>query len=390
MTDPAATEPGSSAETPTPSRPRLSGCAWILICVVLIVATTAFSVLWPIYRGKRAHADLYGKKAEIGNWTYNSNRPWHLSFIDEKTFIPGVDDTWVEIEGGRFTDADVRQIAALRRISSLSLRATSISPTALRGLGALHDVRELSIDEPLLTDADVEQILQPHWRLGSLWLSSLKLSQSAWTSIARCSGLGALILNCPGLTLDDGLPDLSSMHALEQVTLDGAELTVDGTMRLANAPRLTSLTLLRCRLSSVDFSAFGMLDALLVAQCDVAAADARNFRVPPGMVAVQLERVSLTESDPDVFAGLSRLQILSVMYGAVSDEQLHSLAGCAKLEELDLMGCSRVGDAQVPLLAAIPNLKRLGLSDTGVTSAGIVRLQTARPDLTIHSNVKLD
>lgn len=48
--------------------------------------------------------------------------------------------------------------------------------------------------------------------------------------------------------------------------------------------------------------------------------------------------------------------------------------GMTCLTELDLSRCSKVNDAGIEHLISISNLKKLGLSETGVSAEGVMRL----------------
>src|SRR5690606_16261395 len=99
---------------------------------------------------------------------------WHLSFVDEYAFVPGVDEVGAEIIGKQFTDDDVPRLVALDHFSVLKIRETSLTNEGLRGLAGIHNVSELWINHPALSDDDLGHILQRHWRLSYLMLLSPK------------------------------------------------------------------------------------------------------------------------------------------------------------------------------------------------------------------------
>jgi hypothetical protein len=134
---------------------------------------------------------------------------------------------------------------------------------------------------------------------------------------------------------------------------------------------------------SVDFSEFTTLRTFIIDNCDCTQADLRELRIPFGILRIRLYDFPLDETDPGILTGFPLLANLDLRSSTFTDEHLHALASCTKLEELNLTGCQQVGNAQIPLLRAIPNLKRLDLTGTGITAAGIEDLLSGRPDLIV-------
>ena len=81
-----------------------------------------------------------------------------------------------------------------------------------------------------------------------------------------------------------------------------------------------------------------------------------------------------------------RLTVLQLYDTKVTDEGLQYLAaGSKELGELSLVGC-RITDEGLKTLAQLKQLRLLVLDRTGVTAAGIARLQLALPECEIRSD----
>jgi hypothetical protein len=74
---------------------------------------------------------------------------------------------------------------------------------------------------------------------------------------------------------------------------------------------------------------------------------------------------------------LRHLRLNGIGVSALSLEKLRSLV---HLEQLDLQGCSRIGDDAALVLAAFPALHVVDLTGTSVTGKGIAALRHAKPE----------
>jgi hypothetical protein len=77
------------------------------------------------------------------------------------------------------------------------------------------------------------------------------------------------------------------------------------------------------------------------------------------------------------------LRHLVLASGTIEDRGLNYVVTLADLEELDIHYQRRITDAGILRLAQLKKLRRLTISDTGVTQQGIVRLRAALPNCEI-------
>ena len=80
---------------------------------------------------------------------------------------------------------------------------------------------------------------------------------------------------------------------------------------------------------------------------------------------------------------MKQLTFLNLGFTKITTEGVANLKGLTELRDLSLYD-TLVDDRALPILAALPKLKRLSLNDSRVTESGIQWLQQKRPDLKIR------
>jgi hypothetical protein len=113
----------------------------------------------------------------------------------------------------------------------------------------------------------------------------------------------------------------------------------------------------------------------------VAALDA----AAPYIVDLDLQRSGLDDAALASLDGFSELTKLRLSRNRLTDHALNALAELPKLESLNLYGNTAITDAGLEDLARIVALRRVYLWETGVTAAGLERLERLRPDLTVQT-----
>lgn len=104
----------------------------------------------------------------------------------------------------------------------------------------------------------------------------------------------------------------------------------------------------------------------------------RHVRNAQGaIVALRLKGAKLEKADFAVIGQLGELESLDLSETSVSDEDLRSLAGLAKLRELRLWD-TRIDGSGLAYLAGLEHLERLELADTKVTDATLRHLSKVK------------
>jgi hypothetical protein len=96
-----------------------------------------------------------------------------------------------------------------------------------------------------------------------------------------------------------------------------------------------------------------------------------------------LNDLSLTDVDLKLFDTAPTTRGLFLFNNQITDQGLAHLSGLTRLETLDLRRNTSITDAGLVHLAGLKNLKNLYLIHTGVTPAGVNKLQQELPNTKI-------
>lgn len=182
--------------------------------------------------------------------------------------------------------------------------------------------------------------------------------------LAKLPGLKELYLRDTQAT-DEGLAEIGKMTDLEVLYIwDGRAVTDGGIARLARLSKL----------KRVHLSGSGLTDEGLVMLSDL-----------PAIEELSLQQNRVTDAGLAGLRGQGHLRQLCVGLGdiRVTDAGLAHLGGFRKLEMLDVQSARLTGDG-LEALRALPALKEVWLSGTGVPDDAVQRLQAARPALKIR------
>jgi hypothetical protein len=263
-------------------------------------------------------------------------------------------------------DPLLHEIASkLPSLEKLNLVATSVSGEGLRHLTALRSLRSLDLSRTRISDNDLayipamraleELILESTGPNRTVRLDPAELAKARATSYGR---------------------ELTSGH----------EITDDGLRRLAGASHLRVLRLREAKVTGVGFkhlTSLTRLEELSLYCTDFDDEGARYLAVFPSIRSLDLTATKITSAALADISTMSRLSTLSLWGTAVDDASLRYLARLPDLAHLNLRE-TPITDAGLMHLAALPSLEVVELAGvTSITVAGVARLQTRRPELTI-------
>ncbi len=159
----------------------------------------------------------------------------------------------------KITDDGLRSITNLTRLQAFSASWTAISDQTLRNLQSLTDLRVLRLAGTSVTDAGLTY-LRPLTRLAKLDLLDTKVNGSGLKTFGSSKVLK--VLDVQGTEIDDeGLEAIGTFEHLEYLDLMGTQITDAGLIHLHNLKHLRFLCLLGCRDISVAAVA-ALADAL--------------------------------------------------------------------------------------------------------------------------------
>lgn len=134
------------------------------------------------------------------------------------------------------TDAGVKELDRCRQLIVLDLSKTMVTDAGLKGLGHLSKLQVLDLSKTQITDTGLKEFC------GLRELCDLKLSQTAVTGtglkeLVKLPELKAIRLSGSAVT-DAGMKEISNLSNLELLKLDGITISDTGLQELAKMPKL--------------------------------------------------------------------------------------------------------------------------------------------------------
>lgn len=172
------------------------------------------------------------------------------------------------------------------------------------------------------------------------------------------------------------------------ITLRGDRFNDDWLPRLRRCPKLDSLHLVEAPISNTGLSVIDELPTHLsgvsLYSCmGVSDGGLRYLKRQRSISWLHLDAIDLNGEGLRYLVQLPNLTTLGLENcTALNGSNLAHLQECKKLELLYLNG-SAIVDANLEVLLKLPSLKEVQLSRTNVTPAGIARLKTAAPQLSV-------
>lgn len=241
-------------------------------------------------------------------------------------------------------DANAALLIAGPRMRVLRLDLTQITDAALSApSGAGPGLAELYISFTKVTDAGLA-LLDQRPQLAGLGLAEAKIGPVTLARIAKLTGLRTLVLTGVDVPAD-ALHGLGRLHELESLYL---ERTRTGDETLAALAPLRYLRTLHLGNTSVSEASLAIL---------------RNFTLLEELTIGDTQ-MRATIAELDAWPQLHTLSLIGLELG---DAVLPSIARRTSLATLDLSG-TEVRDPAP--LAALPNLRTLGLAQTKLSKEG--------------------
>lgn len=160
---------------------------------------------------------------------------------------------------------------------------------------------------------------------------------------------------------DELLVEVSKLTRLEDLQLNGSEVTDAGLAFLSGLTKLKHLTLRKSKVTDaglIHLKALTNLEQLHLGETDCGDAGLKHLR------------------------GLPRLKMLGLRYTKIAEGEFVNLKEMTNLEELRIGG-NTIGDVGLVQLKKLTGLKILGLSGTDVTDDGVEDFQLTLPNVQI-------
>jgi hypothetical protein len=326
------------------------------------------------------------------------------------------------------TDADVERVAVLKELQKLDLSLTYVSDLGIERLKGFDRLEELNLyAAEFITDAALA-FLRGHRTLKTLNLRGTDVTDTSLAYIAELPALTSLDISFTQIT-DVGLEHLASLPLIEELNLGGNKISGVGLHVLKLLPKLRRLSFYGVQRrnagwcwapvvtdSELDTVALlaGLQDLNIgsgvtlgtprpgdlgpadgEAECRIAGGsrvtDAGLAKVArlKNLRRLDLSGAVITPGGLKALASLPELQRLSLWnVASVDDSAAPYLETLGTLTSLDLSNTS-IGDATLARLAKMSGLRRLYVSETKVTEAGLAAFRQRHPACVVSAGARV-
>jgi hypothetical protein len=268
---------------------------------------------------------------------------------------------WIESLGGRVErDPQGRIVAA-------SLRATWITDGDLVELAALPNLQRLNLSQTRITDQGLVYLkTAPALRDVNLAYAE-KIGDPAhavirdWKHLQRLSLRGTVVA-------DETAASAASLPKLEALDIADTIVGDVGFEALALAPKLKELAMGNIRISESGYQSLRQFTVL--ERLDLSGGRHRGF-------------TTMKEDAVEAVASLKQLRVLKLGHVRFPAKSMPLLAALPNVERLGLEFCPEVADDAISHLASWKSLRWVDLHGTKVTAEGVASLRRQRPDCKI-------
>ncbi|MEX2214838.1 MAG: SUMF1/EgtB/PvdO family nonheme iron enzyme [Phycisphaeraceae bacterium] len=276
--------------------------------------------------------------------------------------------------GGELTDADLAPLAAKITLRRLDLSDSSkLTDAMLAHLAPLTELRELRLGIPGLTDAGLRQLT----RYKQLKTLSLVGTASTGDALPAFDSAPLQTLSIWRLT-DAGARHLRLFPGLRELSLIGSPLTDAGFAHIAALKKIERIDLTRCKdLTDAAFAALANLHELRSINLDGTGAGdlaSRALASHTQLADLHIGSPALTDAGLEHLGSLVALDNLRITApAAITDRGLRHLWRLDKLSYLNIE-CPQITGEGLRDLADLKNLRRLILDCTGITDKGLAQV----------------
>lgn len=282
-----------------------------------------------------------------------------------------------------FNDAAMKHLAGLENLRRLSFNSQLVTDAGVRELGRLKKLEHLNLNYTKATGASLDV-------LAGAPLQTLSVSQFDDTAAAHLRLFPELReLTCRDAALTKvGLAHFAGLRRLDLLDLSNArQLTDDGFAPLAKLAGLRRLIATGTNLGDQGVRHLAALNLLTELHLGGSALTDAGMRAIGDLVGVSgllisKDATQVTDRGLEFFWRLHQLRHLSLHAPGITGSGFAPLTELAELRDLYLEG-SGLTDAAFPHLAEVPNLERVSLGDgqrggpAGITADGLLRMAKA-------------
>ncbi|MBK5294357.1 MAG: hypothetical protein JJE04_22085 [Acidobacteriia bacterium] len=283
------------------------------------------------------------------------------------------------------TDNILDRVVEVKDLRRLDLSFTYVTDRGIERLQQLRQLEELDLDTAeFITDA-ATSYLRANRRLRKLVLRGTDVTDISLPYLATLTALESLDLSQTMLG-DGGLESLPALSQLEDLNLGGSRISGINLHFLKLLPKLRRLRFQGIQrrnggvcwtatITDLDLDTIALLPNLEELDLGIGLSLGRNGK-PSGRGNCRLTGgIQITDFGLAKLAKLKKLRRLDVSGSRVTSAGLQVLRSLPQLERLSLWNCRGLDDSAAAALESIPNLANLDLSDTPLGDAALERLQ---------------
>jgi len=193
-------------------------------------------------------------------------------------------------------------------------------------------------------------------------------------------------LNLSNTAANDGTCKfLHRLSGLVNLNLGYSDVGDDGVKQLAALPNLRDLDLQATRITDASAATLSHLhpDRLVLSRTTITDAMVAAL-AHSDLKTIELTQDAITDRTFGSLRSMSHLKKAYLESTPITDAGFRKLAGMKSLRELDLRNDPHITDASVSVLSTLTGLKDLDVRRSGITAAGVQRLQNALPHCRIN------
>ncbi|HEV3343560.1 MAG TPA: glycosyltransferase [Pirellulales bacterium] len=284
------------------------------------------------------------------------------------------------LELARISAATQELVNAIRigkRGRAVVLTGPAVEARWLNDQDKLRIVTEFTLSNTSLGD-EVLPLLTPARDLELLVLDSRRITGSGLDALSG-EKLRRLVMLYNAAT-DDALRPIGKFAALQDLQLDGTNVTSGVLKHLENLKQLKILSLAGTHVTDAGFDAIGKLaslESLNLRRTEIHGEGLRHLENLTNLKRLDLGDTQLDDGDLSAFGKLTELESLSLENTPITGAGFSQLKGLEKLTALNL-NRTRVGDSALRQLGKLPRLQRLELSSTRISDGGLSDLLTSQ------------
>lgn len=294
------------------------------------------------------------------------------------------------------TDDAIAGLLAKDHLEHINLLSTSISTAVAEALTEQNPLKSAHFSQL----DNIDKVVSNLHRKGMVEELTLKsnfqsTSLDSFSKLASLPGLRKLTLDTRfNLLTDQQATEISRSASLEDISVNGEELTDDGFKALASLPKLSRLSVAFASLSPQTIAHLAKspsLENLCLATpvSEIGTAELTAIASLPHLKALQIT-INVNNNDEGMAALAHRATKLNTLdliaSSALTQQTMQHLANMSSLEHLNLTGCT-LNEEDLMELRHSTSLKSLNLTDVEFSRTTAQALATIPTLTTLHTYI---